>query len=67
VSQPVDTIAAWRGGGNPAKLYEFEGQKLTLRQIAYKAGLSVEMLRGRLRRGLTMAQAVSEPPKKNYW
>jgi hypothetical protein len=54
-------VTAWLNYATPPKLYELEGKRLTLSQVSKEVGVPLHLLRDRLARGLSLADAITRP------
>lgn len=54
----------WRGGRKPPRRYTYQHKRRTLAEWARITGVSEPSLRSRLKRGLTIAQAIEMGPAK---
>ena len=54
-------VKAWLEYATPPKLYEIEGKRLTLPQVAKEVGVPLHLLRDRMARGLSLMDAITRP------
>lgn len=56
-------VIAWCNYATPPKLFEFEGQRGTLSEIARLACVNRKLLESRLTRGMSVVDAITRPIK----
>lgn len=59
----VAEVTAWCNYATPPKLYDYEGQRMTLGQIAKAARVDRWLLESRVKAGMSIADAITRPAK----
>lgn len=54
-------VTAWCNYATAPTLYELDGRRLTLSQVAKEVGVPLHLLRDRVARGMSLADAITRP------